>query len=51
MWSADILNREQIRKTVGTWEHRAILRGNRGKRTPLGDPPNQTRLFEHACVA
>jgi len=23
---------------VGTWEHRAILEGNKGTRTPLGDP-------------
>ena len=25
-------------KCVGTWEHRAILEGNKGTRTPLGDP-------------
>ena len=24
---------------MGTWEHRAILEGNKGTRTPLGDPP------------
>ena len=24
-----MLNREQIRKTVGTWENRAILEGNK----------------------
>ena len=23
---------------MGTWEHRAILEGNKGTRTPLGDP-------------
>ena len=27
-----------FRKCVGTWEHRAILEGNKGTRTPLGDP-------------
>ena len=25
-------------KCVGTWEHRAILEGNKGTRTPQGDP-------------
>ena len=28
---------------MGTWEHRAILEGNKGTRTPLGDPPNCNR--------
>ena len=23
---------------MGTWEHRATLEGNKGTRTPLGDP-------------
>ena len=23
---------------MGTWEHKAILEGNKGTRTPLGDP-------------
>ena len=25
-------------KCMGTWEHRAILEGNKGTKTPLGDP-------------
>jgi len=27
-----------VRKCVGTWEHRAILEGNKGTRTPPGRP-------------
>ena len=29
-------------KCVGTWEHRTILEGNKGTRTPLGDPQKLT---------
>ena len=32
-------------KCVGTWEHRAILEGNKGTRTPLGDPQCMKSLF------
>ena len=31
-------NTKTFWESVGTWEHRAILEGNKGTRTPLGDP-------------
>ena len=31
-------NTKTFGKCVGTWEHRAILEGNKGTRPPLGDP-------------
>ena len=36
------------------WEHRAILEGSKGTRTPLGDPQNQcplTRLIANFRVS
>ena len=38
---------------MGTWEHRAILEGNKGTRTPppLGGPPNYPKEIEKECVA
>jgi len=35
--NSDIINREHYFR-VGTWEHRAILEGNKGTRTPPGRP-------------
>ena len=32
---------------MGTWEHRAILEGNKGTRTPLGDPQGEKRYDIH----
>ena len=34
-----------VRKCVGTWEHRAILEGNKGTRTPPGRPSFKRRTF------
>ena len=34
-----------VRKCVGTWEHRAILEGNKGTRTPPGRPSLMTFFF------
>ena len=37
-------------KCVGTWEHRAILEGNKGTRTPLGDPRYGGKKRENSCT-
>ena len=33
-------------ESVGTWEHRAILEGNKGTRNPLGDPQLWGKIFK-----
>ena len=43
--NSDIRNREHY-FGVGTWEHRAILEGNKGTRTPPGRP---SQLFAGLC--
>ena len=36
---------------MGTWEHRAILEGNKRTRTPLGDPHQEIFYRNYNVIA